>query len=65
MNKKIKRVISGALSFFMMLSAMPEINAESGDEMQQLYEKGNFVNSYNAIKDRHIDSGSRSWRDGM
>ncbi|MCH5185529.1 MAG: glycoside hydrolase N-terminal domain-containing protein, partial [Oscillospiraceae bacterium] len=65
MKKFLNRIISAALSVFMMLGAISGINAESGDEMHGLYEKGNFVNGYNAVKDRHADSGSRSWRDGM
>ncbi|MBR5535663.1 MAG: glycoside hydrolase N-terminal domain-containing protein, partial [Clostridia bacterium] len=34
-------------------------------DIDGLYEKGNFVTSYNAIPSRHTNSGSRAWRDGL
>lgn len=63
MRKRIKQIISGALGIFILCGSIPEMMAEGGDEMQQLYEKGNFVNSYSTVA---VGSkNNRSWRDGV
>ncbi len=63
---KVKRLMALALCGAMLLSVVP-ISAEEAELMDtaELYEKGNFVNSYNPIISRHTDGGSRAWRDGM
>jgi len=35
------------------------------EESNVIYEKGNFATGYSSIVSRHVDSGSRAWRDGM
>lgn len=63
MNKHIKRFVSLVLGGVMIMSSIPATAKE--EESVSLYEKGNFVNSYNPVLSRHVNSSSRSWRDGM
>lgn len=63
MKKILKRTISVLLSSALIAGAVPGISAEEGTSM--LYNKGNFVNSYNPIISRHQSSSSRAWRNGM
>lgn len=65
MIKKIIAAVTGAL---MLVGSVPVVAAQPEKEeiaLTGLYEKGNFVNSYNPILSRYTDSGSRAWRDGM
>ncbi|MGM9550627.1 MAG: glycosyl hydrolase family 95 catalytic domain-containing protein [Clostridia bacterium] len=64
MNKKIKRLISVVLGSIMTISTAP-VMAEESEDVTTLYEKGNFVQSYNAVLSRYVNSSSRAWRDGM
>ena len=64
--KKLKRLTALVLVVTMLLSVVP-ISAEEAELMgaNNLYEKGNFVNSYNPIISRMVDGATRAWRDGM
>lgn len=61
-----KRLMAVVLNCMMILSVVP-VSAEEAELMDtaDLYEKGNFVNSYNPIISRMVDGGTRAWRDGM
>ncbi len=64
----MKKLLSIILSASVMVSAMPVLNAKSVTvqaeeaEIDHMYEKGNFANSYSEIGH---NTESRSWRDGM
>ncbi len=47
----------------MLSGALPALSKEA--ENVDLYTKGSFVNSFNPIVSRHVDGGSRAWRDGF
>ncbi len=60
----MKKLVSLILTGVMALSSMPIFVKGAGEDVKP-YDKGNFVNSYNPVLSRHVNSGSRSWRDGM
>ena len=66
MKKIVSIVLTVAMAIGLLPSAMLSVSAtEEESDMTELYEKGNFVNSYNPIVSRHVNGSSRAWRDGM
>ncbi len=66
MKKIVSIVLTVAMAIGLLPSAMLSVSAtEEESDMTELYEKGNFLNSYNPIVSRHVNGSSRAWRDGM
>ncbi len=63
---KLKQLVALLLSTTLTMSTCPALAKEAElMDTANLYEKGNFVNSYNPIISRMVDGGTRAWRDGM
>ncbi len=63
---KLKQLVALLLSIALTMSTCPALAKEAElMDTANLYEKGNFVTSYNPIVSRHTNGGSRAWRDGM
>ena len=63
---KFNRLVALLLSVALTMSTFPAIAKEAElMDTNSLYEKGNFVNSYNPIISRMVDGSTRAWRDGM
>ncbi len=68
MKKGFKSILSLILCGMLTVGAMPIVakeDAELMDDTSTLYEKGNFVTSYNPVISRMVDGGTRAWRDGL
>lgn len=63
---KLKQLVALLLSTAVAMSTCPALAKEAElMDTNTLYEKGNFVNSYNPIISRMVNGSTRAWRDGM
>ncbi|MBQ8540506.1 MAG: glycoside hydrolase N-terminal domain-containing protein [Clostridia bacterium] len=65
MKKFVSMILTGVLTIGLLPTVMMPIRAEEAQVVTELYEKGNFVTSYNPIVSRHVNGSSRAWRDGL